>query len=393
MKMSFQQKQELVDLLLECPRIRDPQSRQTVVAELPFDTAVQMNNDAKVYVLNLVNACLNHPGGLDSLADAIRFFDKDTIQFKALNEFLGKLRKKSPGKKAEKETVIHLTIQTPDGVNFAAEAPSRTPVSLLMQDFLDYWQKPASPQSVPVRYTLHCESSGKAPLAPGSTLGEAGLHGEARLELHAQSLDTLFSRIQPAYKPSRQSRPMSRCPRSRQSNTNTKTYSAKEHHDLYIYSSAFEKIQKHIAWGKHTPENLFEQGGILLGHAFVDEHDVIYGVVEDVVTARGTATYLEISHETRKDMFDRVDALTQQQASRSHVLGWYHTHPGMLDVFMSGTDRNTQEHLFGNEWHFALVLNPQQQIWRVFQGAGVKECMGCVINTRTSNVISDTIES
>ncbi|MCP5008000.1 MAG: hypothetical protein GY941_29310 [Planctomycetes bacterium] len=192
-----------------------------------------------------------------------------------------------------------------------------------------------------------------------------------------------IKKIEPAYRPSVKSRPISNhCWKSQQSNA--RTLYAKRHCDLYIHFKAFAKIQQHTEWGKHTPENLVEQGGVLLGHAYVDEDDIIYGVVEDVVAgrlARGTAAYLEVSHETWKDMFDHVDILNQKQDSRSHVLGWYHTHPGMLDVFMSGTDRNTQERLFGNEWQFALVLNPQRMIWRVYQGVRVRECMGRIINT------------
>lgn len=179
----------------------------------------------------------------------------------------------------------------------------------------------------------------------------------------------------PAYTPSYQRRPT--VPYTGSSVRTS--YSGEQACDLYIRSSAFEKIREHIVWGKHTPENLIEQGGILLGHAFLDENHVIYGVVEDIIAgqlARGSPAYLEVSHATWKAMFDLVDA----QYTHAHILGWYHTHPGVLDIFMSGTDRNTQRRLFGNDWQFALVLNPQRLIWKVFRGAGVRECGGCEID-------------
>jgi proteasome lid subunit RPN8/RPN11 len=59
-----------------------------------------------------------------------------------------------------------------------------------------------------------------------------------------------------------------------------------------------------------------------------------------------------------------------------HVVGWYHTHPGELDVFMSSVDRHTQEKLFSEDWQFAIVLNPQRAEWRAFNGRAAEECRG-----------------
>ncbi len=156
-------------------------------------------------------------------------------------------------------------------------------------------------------------------------------------------------------------------------------------YEFYLKMNAFNTIQHHIAWGSRTHENVVEQGGLLLGHAFRNpDSGVVYAIAEQAIPgrlARGSAGYLAVTHETWKEMLDYVDRLgTQLQ-----VIGWYHTHPNNLDVFMSGTDRTTQERLFGNDWQFAIVLNPHKQIWRAFYGADSRECRGYVL---ASNALS-----
>lgn len=156
-------------------------------------------------------------------------------------------------------------------------------------------------------------------------------------------------------------------------------------YEFYLTMNAFNTIQQHIAWGDRRHENVVEQGGILLGHAFRNpDAGVVYAIAEQAIPgrlARGSAGYLEVTHETWKEMLDYVDRLgTQLQ-----VIGWYHTHPNDLDVFMSGTDRTTQKRLFGNDWQFAIVLNPHKQIWRAFYGADSRECRGYVLG---SNALS-----
>lgn len=153
-------------------------------------------------------------------------------------------------------------------------------------------------------------------------------------------------------------------------------------YEFYLTMNAFEVIRKHIGWGQHTHENRVEQGGILLGHAFRNpDTGVVYAIAEQAIPGRlaiGSPGYLEVTHETWKEMLDQVDRLgTQLQ-----VIGWYHTHPNSLDVFMSGTDRTTQQRLFGNDWQFAIVLNPHKQIWRAFYGADSRECRGYVLASK-----------
>ena len=73
---------------------------------------------------------------------------------------------------------------------------------------------------------------------------------------------------------------------------------------------------------------------------------MIYGVVDDAISgdlASGSSTYLEMGHSTWKKMIDELDKIRFSSSSgNAQIIGWYHTHPNELDVFMSGTDKGTQ---------------------------------------------------
>lgn len=156
-------------------------------------------------------------------------------------------------------------------------------------------------------------------------------------------------------------------------------------HRLFISGQARKQIFEHIGWGRNTVENRVEQGGIMVGQAFTDkEKGHIFGVVKQAITgqsARGSAAYLELSHQTWKEMIDQVDELLDTNPDEGlQIIGWYHTHPNGLSVFMSGTDRATQSRLFYQDWHFAIVLNPHKQIWRTFHGKDAVECKGFMVD-------------
>lgn len=149
-----------------------------------------------------------------------------------------------------------------------------------------------------------------------------------------------------------------------------------ETHELYITPKARKTIFDHIGWGNWTFNNKVEQGGILLGHVYRDSRDnITYGIVERAIagqSARGTSAHLEMDHETWKKMIDEVDTVYAEQ--NLQIIGWYHTHPDWLDVFMSATDKATQCQLFSNDWQFALVLNPHKCTYRAFHGKDSEEC-------------------
>jgi proteasome lid subunit RPN8/RPN11 len=156
-----------------------------------------------------------------------------------------------------------------------------------------------------------------------------------------------------------------------------------DEYEFYLQRDAFRDIENHIGWGHRTNENGVEQGGILLGHAYRNPNtNFVLGVAEQAISgrsAKGSSSYLEVTHETWKKMLDDADRLYPEL----QVIGWYHTHPNNLDVFMSGVDYATQKRLFHNDWQFAIVLNPHKKIWRAFYGSESSECRGYVLSNNT----------
>ena len=149
---------------------------------------------------------------------------------------------------------------------------------------------------------------------------------------------------------------------------------------LLITPQAKLQIFEHIFWGDSNSTNNVEQGGLLIGKSYIDNYQNIkFGIVERVIcakTAIGTSAYLQIGHETWKSMIDEFDIFSDLYTDKNiQIVGWYHTHPKMT-VFMSGTDRNTQEKMFSKDWQYSIVLNPQRQIWRAFNGKDANECNG-----------------
>ncbi|QHI36420.1 hypothetical protein IMCC3317_17830 [Kordia antarctica] len=167
---------------------------------------------------------------------------------------------------------------------------------------------------------------------------------------------------------------------------------------FYITQKAREQIWNHISWGNHnTKNNKIEQGGILLGQVFFDEErEVQFGIVEEVVVGRntnGSSVYLEMSHETWSQMLIDADKIIDDQEKGTiQIIGWYHTHPNGLDVFMSGTDMNTQQRFFNQDWHYAIVINPHKQIWKAFVGKEALECKGFILKDDKLNIPASAIQ-
>lgn len=155
---------------------------------------------------------------------------------------------------------------------------------------------------------------------------------------------------------------------------------------IYIKPNAFRLIKEHIGWDRIRTENCVEQGGILTGKAYTTDDGIIYSVVDNAIPAtmaQGSSAYLEMNHETWVDMLNKAcSADDKYENSSITVVGWYHTHPNTLDVFMSGTDIATQKRLFSHDWQFALVFNPHKRIWKAYSGEDVVECAGYVIANR-----------
>ncbi len=81
--LSFREKSKIVDALLECPHIRDRDSRKTVLDSLNDQIpgiidAIPPGNDNRTHVMGIVRTCLQHSVNrdvLDVLVDIVAYFD------------------------------------------------------------------------------------------------------------------------------------------------------------------------------------------------------------------------------------------------------------------------------------------------------------------------------
>ena len=144
---------------------------------------------------------------------------------------------------------------------------------------------------------------------------------------------------------------------------------------LVFTENAERTIKKHISWGKKTRENVYEQGGILIGRPFSLPGGGVLGLAEHAIPAvlsRASSAYLEMGTETWMRMLNIYDA--QYKDKGLNVIGWFHTHPNSLPVFMSATDMGTQRTFFYQNWHFSAVMNPHQHLLACFCSAQAVSC-------------------
>lgn len=173
-------------------------------------------------------------------------------------------------------------------------------------------------------------------------------------------------------------------------------------HRLFILEGVWaNEIGEHLGWGKRTRQNRVEQGGILLGEVFHDPQNArTFGIVQKAVagiSAQGSPGYLSMGHNTWEEMLNQADAFLERTKNPLRIIGWYHSHPNELPVFMSGTDLNTQAKFFYNEWQFSVVINPHKQIWRAFVGRNAPECEGLIATDQSfldwKEMAEETIEN
>lgn len=156
---------------------------------------------------------------------------------------------------------------------------------------------------------------------------------------------------------------------------------AEDSYRTYLTPEAVKKIFDYINWGKIDHKNTAEQGGFLIGRYIYDpEKELNIAIVETAIPARharGSAGTLEIQNQDMLEMHQQLDMIngTRSEEDKLLVLGWFHTHPNTLDVFMSGTDRYTQRTFFSGDRALAIVLNPHRKIWKCFRAAGCHDTM------------------
>jgi hypothetical protein len=92
-----QQIREIVTALLACSSVSDAQTRATVLQQLPapIQNAVTHHSRSDIHVTQIVRTCLNYPGGITALLDAVGFFDGGTeceSQLRGLLQRMGLVR-------------------------------------------------------------------------------------------------------------------------------------------------------------------------------------------------------------------------------------------------------------------------------------------------------------
>lgn len=154
---------------------------------------------------------------------------------------------------------------------------------------------------------------------------------------------------------------------------------------LLFTSYATKKLRVTIGWNRFDfPRNRVEMGGWLIGNYIRDDSgQIVQAEVTDILLANncaGTPSYLEwpaIEDIRLQRVFFRMkDELTAQNPSKGENLsriGWWHTHPNGLPVFMSSTDMETQRIKFFKDHDYSVVLNPHRMIWKAFIGRNADE--------------------
>jgi len=127
--------------------------------------------------------------------------------------------------------------------------------------------------------------------------------------------------------------------------------------DVYLSAAALEAAEDHFRSASWQGK---EAMGLLVGRAFTHDGRV-YAVVEEYVTADNdaTAVHVRFSREAFSDLSRKLNG--------RQVVGWAHSHPD-YGCFLSSTDVATQETLFPESYHFALVVDPvrrQKQCFKV----------------------------
>ena len=155
---------------------------------------------------------------------------------------------------------------------------------------------------------------------------------------------------------------------------------------LLIYSpSAARQQMEIIGWQRNDfPENRREQGGLLLGRYLRNpDGSKLRAEVTEVLQAQTECRfcdYIEWSameeFRMQQVFFDRKEQLAAADPAAAEdfsILGWWHTHPNSLPVFMSSTDLKTQELRCFYSDRYAVVLNPHRGIWKAFLGKEARE--------------------
>jgi len=132
---------------------------------------------------------------------------------------------------------------------------------------------------------------------------------------------------------------------------------------ILVDRAARSAIEAHLAARRD------EQGGLLVGDAFMDDAGTIIalwirvGIPAIDFESSGVSLRMETGVWTRAREALRAGEL---------IVGWYHSHPG-LGAFFSDTDRATQRAFFPHPFSIGWVRDPIHEQDRWFVGADSDE--------------------
>ena len=136
-----------------------------------------------------------------------------------------------------------------------------------------------------------------------------------------------------------------------------------------------------IGWGSgHTDENVM-QVGLILGNYYRDtsnETSITWGDVISIIPAntdlvRTSSREIKITDAAWREMFEKASEL---RAENLHVLGWYCKRPGYADTKLSHENLKIHREVFSGNYHFAIIVNPNQERWSVYYGVNGDDCTG-----------------
>lgn len=155
---------------------------------------------------------------------------------------------------------------------------------------------------------------------------------------------------------------------------------------MLVYTPyATKKQLEVIGWRRDDfPENRKEQGGWLIGRYILDPSGIpVQGEVTDVLEAKTECRfpgYIEWDameeirlQQTFFQLKEKLAKTDPEGAEQLKMLGWYHTHPNNLDVFLSSTDMETVRLKYYKPEKYSVVLNPHRGIFRAFAGGNAIE--------------------
>ena len=170
---------------------------------------------------------------------------------------------------------------------------------------------------------------------------------------------------------------------------------------------AASRLFSYIGWRRDDfPENRKEQGGLLIGRYIRNpEGRPVQAEVVEVLLAQTECRYpgyieWDGMEEIRLqrlffDIKDSMAASDPAAAEELEIIGWWHTHPNDLNVFMSLTDMETQAVKCSRPEKYSVVLNPHKGIWRAFAGKNAEEVPAVMLigepagNTEKSDTVDD----